>query len=186
MIKAILAVLVGVVVMIVVMNTVDKMSLTDNTTDTTEKTEENTMSVSISGEINKSGTYYINAGGTLGDLITAAGGATNNADSNAYNLDYTLSKNMSFYIAPIYNSGDTCSQTPIEKVNINTATSEEILAVKGFTITSNVANNIVSYRAEKGSFKRIEDLKEVSYIGTATFEKMKNYVTLKWYFYSFF
>lgn len=180
MIKTIVAVLVGVVVMIVVMNTVDKIS-TSSTTDTTEtsETSTNTITVSISGEINKSGTYYINTGGTLGDLITAAGGVTSNADEKAYNLDYALSKNMSFYIAPIYNNGDTCSQEAISKVNINTASSEEILANKNFTIGSNVANNIVSYRNEKGSFKRIEDLTNVSYVGQATFNKMKDYITLK-------
>ena len=43
-----------------------------------------TVQVSIAGEVNREGTYLIDSGSTLGDLILAAGSATGNADPSAY------------------------------------------------------------------------------------------------------
>lgn len=176
MLKIIIAVVIGAIVMIAAFNKVEAASSNNEDTPTSETTTTK-YTLSINGEVNKIGTYLINEGGTLGDLITAAGGANNNADNKAYNLDYVLKNNQSFYIAPIYDSADTCSQTPITKVNINDASDVELLTING--VTSKVATNIIAYRTSNGEFKRIEDLKEVSQIGSATFEKMKNYVTLK-------
>ncbi|MCK4388321.1 MAG: helix-hairpin-helix domain-containing protein, partial [Dehalococcoidia bacterium] len=41
-----------------------------------------------------------------------------------------------------------------------------------------LAQRIVDYRSENGPFKRIEDLLKVSGIGEATFEKIKDYITV--------
>ena len=40
------------------------------------------------------------------------------------------------------------------------------------------ANAIISYRQENGEFKSIEDIKNVSGIGDAVYEKIKNNITL--------
>lgn len=178
MFKAIIAVIIGAVIVLVVMSNVDKAtSSTTDTTETTSTTETNNLSLTITGEVTKTGTYYVASGGTLGDLITAAGGVTSNADSKTYNLDYVLKNNQTFYIAPMYDTSDTCSQTLYTKYNINEATSTELTAING--ISSTIGTSIVSYRTSNGSFTRLEDVKNVSGIGSATFEKIKNYITLK-------
>lgn len=41
------------------------------------------------------------------------------------------------------------------------------------------ATKIINYRIEKGNFKKIEDIKEVSGIGDAKFEKIKEYIKVK-------
>jgi len=66
---------------------------------------------------------------------------------------------------------------PIVKVNINADDAEGLQTVKG--IGSTVAKAIVSYRETNGEYHRIEDLKKVSGIGNATFEKIKDYVRLR-------
>ena len=66
---------------------------------------------------------------------------------------------------------------PIVKVNINSDDEEGLQTVKG--IGSTVARAIVNYRKTNGEYKRIEDLKNVSGIGNATFEKIKDYVRLR-------
>lgn len=175
MIKAIIAVIIGAVVMIVVMSSVDK-SISDSgggggTTDVTN------LTVSIEGQVNKEGTYYIKSGGTLGDLIEAAGKTTDNADARAYNLDYVLKNNQNFYIAPLYDTSETCSHVEITKYNINTASSEELQKISG--VTSKMATGIVSYRIGGTKFNRIEDLVNVDGIGAGTLSKMRNFVTLK-------
>ncbi|MCQ2753194.1 MAG: helix-hairpin-helix domain-containing protein [Bacilli bacterium] len=177
MIKIIILVILATVVGLAVFNAVDNAT-GGGGSDPTEPIG-NTITVSITGEVNKVGTYYIDTGSSLADLIAAAGDVTSNADPKAYNSTFVLANKQSFYIAPIYRSSETCSSEPIEKVNINTASAEEIDAVKGFVLNQGVADNIVEYRKSKGAFARIEELKDVSYIGAATFEKMKDYVTLK-------
>ena len=61
-------------------------------------------------------------------------------------------------------------------ININTASKDELLLITG--IGESKALAIISYRKEKGDFKQIEDIKNVSGIGDALFEKIKNYITV--------
>ncbi len=63
-----------------------------------------------------------------------------------------------------------------KKVNINTALKEELVTVNG--IGSSKADAIIKYRTEKGEFKTIEDIKNVSGLGDALFNKIKDYITV--------
>ncbi|MDM5208543.1 ComEA family DNA-binding protein [Cytobacillus kochii] len=62
------------------------------------------------------------------------------------------------------------------KINLNQATVEQLETLPG--IGPSKAEDILSYREEVGSFKAIEDLKEVSGIGEKTFEKLKNLISV--------
>lgn len=62
------------------------------------------------------------------------------------------------------------------KVSINTADKETLMTLNG--IGEAKADAIINYREENGSFKTIEDIKNVSGIGDAIFEKIKNNITL--------
>ena len=61
------------------------------------------------------------------------------------------------------------------KVNINTATKEELTTLSG--IGESKAEEIITYR-KSTPFKTIEDLKNVSGIGDATYEQIKNHITV--------
>lgn len=71
-------------------------------------------------------------------------------------------------------SSDLSSDKKDQKVSINTATKEELMTVSG--IGESKANAIIEYRKEK-KFEKIEDIKNVSGIGDALFEKIKDYIT---------
>lgn len=58
-----------------------------------------------------------------------------------------------------------------QKVNINTATQTELETLNG--IGPSTASKIIKYRNEKGEFKKIEDIKNVSGIGEAKFKKIE-------------
>ena len=68
-----------------------------------------------------------------------------NSDANNSEKNNTSGKNIS------------------SKVNINTATKEELDTLPG--IGESTATKIMNYREEKGKFKSIEEIKEVSGIG---------------------
>lgn len=63
-----------------------------------------------------------------------------------------------------------------KKVNINTASAEELVTIKG--LGESKANAIISYRNTNGNFKSIEDIKNVSGIGDALFNKIKELITV--------
>ena len=61
-------------------------------------------------------------------------------------------------------------------VNINTASKEELMTITG--IGESKADCIISYRLEVGLFNTIEDIKNVSGIGDALFNKIKDSITV--------
>ncbi len=138
--------------------------------------EEDMVSITISGEVTRPGTYTVPLGSTLGSVIEKASGLTGNADERCFYDDYKITAKVNFYIAPIFDNSDTCSNSAIAKVNVNLADSESLQKVAG--IGASIATAIVSFREEAGLFRRIEEIKAVSGIGDATFTKVRNYIYL--------
>lgn len=66
--------------------------------------------------------------------------------------------------------------TETKKINLNTATLEELQTLSG--IGESKAKAIIEYRETVGNFQKIEDLMEVSGIGEALYEKVKNDITV--------
>lgn len=65
---------------------------------------------------------------------------------------------------------------PVRKLNINTATADELKSHP--YIRWNLANALIAYRQQHGKFNSLEDLKKISLIDNAAFEKMKPYLQL--------
>ena len=62
-------------------------------------------------------------------------------------------------------------------VNINTATKETLMSLKG--IGESKADKIIEYRNTQGTFKTIDEIKNVSGIGDSVYEKIKDYITVQ-------
>jgi len=62
-------------------------------------------------------------------------------------------------------------------VNINTASADELTGLKG--IGKKIAQEIVKYRNEKGSFETAEDIMKVKGIGKAKYSAIRDYIILK-------
>lgn len=72
------------------------------------------------------------------------------------------------------NESETEVIFPEKKLNINTATKEELMSIDG--IGEVIALRILMKREELGSFKIIEQITQVDGIGQKTFDKIKNYI----------
>ena len=61
-------------------------------------------------------------------------------------------------------------------ININTADQKQLTSLSG--IGDAKASAIIKYREEKGKFKSIEDIKQVSGISESLYEKIKEFITV--------
>lgn len=141
-------------------------------------TQETVIFVDIKGEVKKPGVYQMKAGDRVKDALDAAGGLTEEADSQKVNLAKRLEDQMVIVVpkvgeeAEAIPAGVTSKETSKEgKVNINTATVEELKTLKG--VGEKKAEAIIEYRKKNGSFKTKEDLMKVRGIGKKLFESFE-------------
>ncbi len=143
-----------------------------------EKSGEAYVRIVIDGQIVHPGSYSMEKTNTIGDLVEKAGGFLESADKEAIILETTLEGRETVYIPAKSNYSTECEiEAAPEKVNINTATAAQLTTLDG--ISSTLAERIVKYREENGSFLALEDIKNVSGIGDATFQKIRDYICLR-------
>ena len=63
--------------------------------------EKEMISVTLSGEVESPGTYEIEPGLFLEEVITLAGGITSKADTDCFDFYFTIQENLTIYIPPI-------------------------------------------------------------------------------------
>jgi len=140
-----------------------------------------TINVYVTGEVNNPDVYALPLNAIVKDAVTAAGGATADADLDRINLATKLTDQMQVYVprqgeaAPPPSNGST-PNAPTEKININTANAEELDKLPG--IGPSLAKAIIDYRTKNGPFNKIEDINDVKGIGDALFEKIKDQITV--------
>lgn len=137
----------------------------------------NTVIIDIDGAVNNPGVYEFPEGARVSDAITIAGGLTDNADTSSINRARKLIDEDKIYIPEIGEeiTIETVNTINNEKININTASKEQLMSLKG--IGPAYSQNIIDYR-KINKFDNIEEIKQVSGIGEKTFEKIKDYITV--------
>jgi competence protein ComEA len=163
------------------------------------------LRVYVLGAVQTEGVYALPRGSIVRDALEAAGGAGAQADVAALNLAQPLNDGDRVEVPellptwtpppPTVTVGPgTPSPTPAptetplpnraltlpisgEKINLNTATLEELDTLP--RIGPAIAQRIIDYRTANGPFKRIEDIQNVKGIGPATFEQIKDLITVQ-------
>lgn len=136
--------------------------------------------IDIKGEVNNPGVYKVLKESRLFQLLLLTGGTTSEADTLAINLSLKLYDQQVIYIP----SFDDEYQTIIEVIdnnslgiiNINSASLELLDTLPG--IGPSTAQSILDYRTETGFFESIEDIMNVTGIGEATFNEIKDLITV--------
>lgn len=167
------------------------------TTKMTASSETKTIKfpVYVSGQVVKPDVYYFKLGDIADLAIEKAGGFSEEAAKYYVNLAAVLEPHQNLYIpsneeikkglVPIHNeafgiSASVKSNSLIDnsdiKVNINTATSEELCLIPG--VGEKTAESIVRNRTLEGEFVSIEDLMRISGIKEKKFSSMKDYLTV--------
>lgn len=121
---------------------------------------EETSQIYIGGAVNNPGFYPLKGGDSLQDLIQAAGGTTDNAD-------------LSWLELRIPRLGE--EEAP-QKIDLNRAPAWLLEALPG--IGEVRAQDIINYREQNGPFGNINELLKVPGIGPATYEKIKDLITV--------
>jgi competence protein ComEA len=79
-------------------------------------------------------------------------------------------------VAPLTALAQQGSAPSNEKVNLNTATLEQLQTLPG--VGPAIAKSIVEYRTKVGKFSKIEDILNVKGIGEKKFQRMKDRLTI--------
>ena len=141
-------------------------------------TQETVIFVDVKGAVKNPGVYQMKVGDRVKDALEAAGGLTEEADSQKVNLAKRLEDQMVIVVPKVGEeaeeipAGATSKEEAKEgKVNINTATVEELKTLKG--VGEKKAEAIIEYRKKNGSFQTKEDLMKVRGIGKKLFESFE-------------
>lgn len=100
-----------------------------------------------------------------------------NNDACLKNQDTLLSKQNKTIKTTESNKNDTSTNDIKDsKISLNKATLEQLMTLSG--IGESKAKAIIKYREEENGFKKIEDIMNISGIGTSLFEKIKDNITI--------
>jgi competence protein ComEA len=116
--------------------------------------------VYIDGAVNNPGLYSLAPGDSIDTLIQAAGGVADGADPSRLELHIP----------------QAAEKEEPQKIDLNRADSWLLEALPG--IGEVRAGDIISYREQNGLFRNINELLKVPGIGPATFEQIKDLVTV--------
>ena len=175
-----------------ILNTIE---YSEETTKESEQKEK--IIVHITGAVKNNGIVKVDENARINDVIDAAGGLTDDADLTNVNLAYIIEDGQKIYIPykgeekllektsnPKEIITDEAGDNVIEnnqkektnKININKAGIDTLKTLPG--IGEATALKILEYRENQGKYKSIEELKDVSGIGEAKFNTIKDLISV--------
>lgn len=147
--------------------------------------------VYVCGSVNEPGVYEVREGSRVHELIALAGGFAEDAYTLSVSMAKTVTDGQTLYVPNLDEAEDDVAGSRLSgsvtgdddiygqktKININTASVEQLMTLKG--IGESRARDIVDYRTRNGSFKKTEDVMKVSGIKEAAYSKIKDDICVK-------
>ncbi|AVT40823.1 ComEA family DNA-binding protein [Plantactinospora sp. BB1] len=146
--------------------------------------------VAVAGKVRRPGLVRLPAGARVADALESAGGALPGVDVALLNLARKVTDGELILVGvtpppgagpagagpPGAPGGATGAQPGGGKVNLNTATVAQLDTLPG--VGPVLAQRIVAHREEHGGFRSVADLRQVTGIGDARYEDLKDLVTV--------
>lgn len=161
-------------------------------TGTQADTDSDVIYVDVCGQVKAPGVYVLPKTGRVFEAVEKAGGMTEKAAVSYVNQAQKLTDGEQIYIpskeevqkGEISRTGVQSGQQSNGKggvqgegkVNLNTATKEELMTLSG--IGEVKADAIIRYREEHGGFQSIEDIKKIEGIKDGVFNKVKDQIQI--------
>ncbi|MBO4863175.1 MAG: helix-hairpin-helix domain-containing protein [Eubacterium sp.] len=157
------------------------------TSEETTRNDPGTIYVYVCGAVENEGVYELSSDSRVTDALDMAGGYREDAFRGYVNLAEKLSDGQRIYIPTEQEvekneivistgTGDDASKDDNGLIDINKADKEALTTLSG--IGDSRAEDIIAYRESSGGFGTIEDIKNVSGIGEATFDRIKDRITV--------
>ena len=153
-----------------------------------QSTSAPTVDVHICGAVERPGVYQVEEGSRVFQVVEEAGGFLEEAAPDYLNMADAVSDGMKLVVpyADELEAGQAYGETGQAaagvfasgpaKININTADKAALMTLKG--IGESRAEDIIRYREQNGGFQKIEDIMNVSGIKDASFEKIRDDITV--------
>ncbi|MBD0672971.1 hypothetical protein BU198_20205 [Streptomyces sp. CBMA156] len=141
--------------------------------------------VDIGGRVSLPGLHTLPGGSRVADALRAAGGPLPDTDTRNLNLARVLTDGEQILVgeqapAPTpalgSGSGPPGPAAPRPPVSLNRATLEQLDTLPGVGPT--LAQRILAYRTSHGSFRSLDQLRQVSGIGARTYAELRPLLTL--------
>lgn len=151
------------------------------------------LRVYVTGAVNAPAVVEVPVGSIVADVVRAAGDFSEDAATELINLALPVSDGMQVHVPSLLSENErtvspawqlatpamltagAASETPL--VNINTADLTALDTLPG--VGPATAQAIVDFRDTNGPFGAIEEIMEVSGIGPAKYEQMKELITVE-------
>lgn len=138
--------------------------------------------VDVAGKVRRPGVYELAPGARVIDALQAAGGARRGASTTSLNLAAPLHDGEQVVVGvpgapPAGDAGAGFGTgAAVGPVDLNTATFEQLQTLPG--VGPVLAQRILDWRADHGRFNSVDQLDEVSGIGTVKFAQLRSRVTV--------
>lgn len=142
--------------------------------------------IDVSGAVAQPGVYELPSGSRVEDAIAAAGGLLAEAYAQTLNMAAPLSDGSKVLVpyiekeSPVSAADGQSDSDPLigagNLININSASLETLTKLPG--IGEVKAQAIIDYRTQHGPFTSLEAILNVSGIGSATYENIKDLITI--------